>query len=151
VKCPFCDYLDDRVVDSRSSREGSAIRRRRECLSCKRRFTTYEYVEEANLMVLKKDGRRQTYDRRKILRAIRFACGKRPIGPKEMDDILERVESAIFARQGGEIDSSVIGELVMEQLREVDQVAYVRFASVYREFRDSEQFLEELNRLLGSN
>lgn len=149
MKCPFCGHPEDKVVDSRASKEGLAVRRRRECLSCERRFTTYEYVEEAELMVIKKDGRREPYDRRNILRGIRIACGKRPVGSREMEEMVDKIELSIFARQGRELSSSIIGQMVMDELREVDQVAYVRFASVYREFRDSEQFLEEINRLLG--
>ncbi|MCU0610891.1 MAG: transcriptional regulator NrdR [Candidatus Eisenbacteria bacterium] len=150
MKCPFCSHAEDRVVDSRSVHDGSAVRRRRECLGCGRRYTTYEYVEDADVVVVKKDGRREPYDREKVHRSISRACGKRPIGPRQTDEIVERVEAGLLALQGREIPTSLIGELVMEELRQADQVAYVRFASVYREFKDSEQFLKELNRLLGS-
>lgn len=150
MKCPFCGHLEDKVVDSRAVHEGAAVRRRRECLGCARRYTTYEYVEDADLVVVKKDGRREPYEREKIHRAIRTACGKRPIGPRQMDEIVDSVEAALFARQAREIPTSVIGECVMDQLRTMDQVAYVRFASVYREFKDSEQFLQELHRLMAA-
>ncbi|MBN1422985.1 transcriptional repressor NrdR, partial [Candidatus Fermentibacteria bacterium] len=116
MKCPFCGHPEDKVVDSRAVHEGSAVRRRRECLGCSRRYTTYEYVEDADVVVVKKDGRREPYDREKIHRAIRTACGKRPIGPQQMDEIVDRVEAALFAQQSHEIPTEVIGELVMERL-----------------------------------
>jgi transcriptional repressor NrdR len=150
MKCPFCSHPEDKVVDSRAVHDGAAVRRRRECLGCARRYTTYEYVEDPDVVVVKKDGRREPYDREKIHRAIQNACGKRPIGPRQMDEVVDSVEAELFARQSKEIPTSSIGEQVMDKLREVDQVAYVRFASVYREFKDSQQFLHELNRLLGS-
>ena len=149
MKCPFCGHTEDRVVDSRSAKEGAAIRRRRECIRCERRFTTYEYIEDADLTVVKKDGRREPYNRENILRGIRIACGKRPVGAKEMEEMTDKIESNIHAQLGREISSSSIGQMVMDELHKIDQVAYVRFASVYREFKDSEQFIDELNQLLG--
>ena len=149
MKCPFCGHTEDKVVDSRSAKEGSAIRRRRECIRCERRFTTYEYIEDADLTVVKKDGRREPYNRENILRGIRIACGKRPVGAKEMEEMTDKIESTIHAQLGREISSANIGQMVMDELRKIDHVAYVRFASVYREFKDSEQFLDELNQLLG--
>ncbi len=148
MKCPFCGHLEDKVVDSRAVQDGAAVWRRRECLGCSRRFTTYEYVEDIDVVVIKKDGRREPYDREKIRRAIEKACAKRPIGPRQIEEMVDRVEAAVFAQHAKEVPTSLIGEQVMETLRGVDQVAYVRFASVYREFRDTQQFLQELHRLL---
>lgn len=136
------------MVDSRSTREFAAIRRRRECLQCGKRFTTYEYIEEVALMVIKKDGRRQPYDRKKILSGIIRACEKRPIGLEQMEEVVIQIERAIYKKASREVESSRIGELVMQRLKLLDDVAYVRFASVYRQFKDVGQFMEELKQVL---
>jgi transcriptional repressor NrdR len=148
MKCPFCGFEEDRVVDSRSVREGTGVRRRRECLRCKERFTTYEYVEKVELMIMKNDGRLEPFDRGKLIEGIRLACKKRPIGVKKIEAIVDDVEKRIYSLSKGEIPSKQIGEVVMDILREVDEVAYVRFASVYRKFQDKTQFVEELKRML---
>jgi transcriptional repressor NrdR len=148
MKCPWCGYKEDRVVDSRSTAGASAIRRRRECLKCGRRFTTYEYIEENWLMVIKKDGRREPFDRKKILAGIMKACEKRPISLEKMEEIVRQVERTIQRTTEREVSSRRIGELVMEKLKQLDDVAYVRFASVYRQFRDVSQFMEELKSVL---
>ncbi|KPK98362.1 MAG: NrdR family transcriptional regulator [Omnitrophica WOR_2 bacterium SM23_72] len=149
MKCPFCGYKEDKVVDSRATSEESAIRRRRECLKCGKRFTTYEYIEEVSLMVIKKDGRREPFDRKKILAGVIRACEKRPIGMDKMEEIITQVERAIQRKSDREVSASRIGELVMEKLKAIDDVAYVRFASVYRQFKDVGQFMEELKDILG--
>ncbi|MFH1458448.1 MAG: transcriptional regulator NrdR [Candidatus Omnitrophota bacterium] len=149
MKCPYCDYKEDKVVDSRATSEESAIRRRRECLKCGKRFTTYEYIEEVSLMVIKKDGRREPFDRKKILAGVIRACEKRPISMEKMEEILTQVERAIQKKSDREVSASRIGELVMEKLKVLDDVAYVRFASVYRQFKDVGQFMEELKDILG--
>jgi transcriptional repressor NrdR len=147
VKCPFCDELEDKVVDSRMAKEGEVIRRRRECLSCKRRYTTYERVEEILLVVVKKDGRRESFDRTKILLGMKKACEKRPISTGTIEAVTDRIEKRIQEMGETEIESRVVGEEVMRELHQLDQVAYVRFASVYREFKDIEQFMDELKTL----
>lgn len=144
MKCPFCDDLEDKVVDSRMAKEGQVIRRRRECLSCKRRYTTYERVEESLPMVVKKDGRREPFDRLKILSGITKACEKRPISVSTIEAVTDRVEKRIQEMGETELSSNAIGEEVMKELHNLDQVAYVRFASVYREFKDIDQFMDEL-------
>jgi len=144
MKCPFCGYKEDKVVDSRETSEQSAVRRRRECLKCGKRFTTYEYVEEVSMMVIKKDGRREPFDRKKILSGVIRACEKRPISLEKMEEIVTQVERAIQKKSDREVLASRIGELVMERLKSLDDVAYVRFASVYRQFKDVGQFMEEL-------
>jgi transcriptional repressor NrdR len=151
MKCPFCGNAENKVIDSRISKDGKAIRRRRECLGCARRFTTYEYVEDILPMVVKKDGRREPFDRVKIRNGVMTACEKRPISMEDMEVIVENVESACQYQefQGGEIPSSVIGEKVMAELKALDGVAYVRFASVYRQFRDVGEFMSELKDLLS--
>jgi transcriptional repressor NrdR len=149
MRCSFCGYKEDKVVDSRSIQEDRAIRRRRECLKCGKRFTTYEYVEEVSMMVVKKDARREPFDRKKILSGIIRACEKRPISMEKMEEILTQVERAIQRKSDREVSSSRIGELVMERLKSLDDVAYVRFASVYRQFKDVGQFMEELKDILG--
>jgi len=149
MKCPYCGYKEDKVVDSRATQEESAIRRRRECLKCGKRFTTYEYVEEVSLMVIKKDGRREPFDRKKILSGIMTACEKRPISIEKMEEIVTQVERAIQKKSDREVPSSRIGELVMERLKLLDDVAYVRFASVYRQFKDVSQFMIELKDILN--
>jgi len=149
MKCPFCGNAENKVIDSRISKDGKAIRRRRECLACARRFTTYEYVEDILPMVVKKDGRREPFDRMKIRNGEMTACEKRPISMEDMDKIVENVEVACQEFQGEEIPSSVIGEKVMAELKALDGVAYVRFASVYRQFRDVGEFMAELKDLLS--
>ncbi len=149
MKCPFCGYAENKVIDSRISKDGKAIRRRRECLGCNRRFTTYEYVEDILPMVVKKDGRREPFDRTKIRNGIRTACEKRPISTDDIEKLVENVEAACQEFQGEEIPSSVIGEKVMNELKLLDGVAYVRFASVYRQFRDVGEFMTELKELLS--
>jgi transcriptional repressor NrdR len=149
MKCPFCQTLENKVIDSRLSQDGHVIRRRRECEMCERRFTTYERVEEILQMVVKKDGGREVFDRAKILSGIRKACEKRPVPVTAMDQIVEAIERELHESGEKEVSSSYIGERVMESLRRVDGVAYVRFASVYRSFRDVNEFLEELKHLAG--
>ena len=147
MKCPFCDHLDDKVVDSRLAREGQLIRRRRECLSCKRRYTTYERIEETQPVVVKKDGRREPFDRQKIFAGLKKACEKRPIKTDDLDAVADRIEKRIQEKSETEVPSRVIGEEIMRELRDLDQVAYVRFASVYRDFKDIDQFMNELRSL----
>ncbi len=147
MKCPFCAGVENRVIDSRISKDGNAIRRRRECAECGKRFTTYEFVEDVLPMVVKKDGRREPFDRNKILIGIKKACEKRPISVDVMEETADRIEQACQEFQAKEIPSSVIGEKVMSELHDLDEVAYVRFASVYRQFRDANEFLEELEDL----
>jgi transcriptional repressor NrdR len=148
MKCPSCGHLEDRVIDSRSAKEGQAIRRRRECLSCHRRFTTYETVETTPLLVIKKDGRREPFSREKILSGLLRACEKRPIPAERVHAIVDTLEADLLRQGADEVKSSEIGERVMEALHQLDEVAYVRFASVYRHFKDLNQFLEELRSLL---
>lgn len=147
MKCPFCDDIEDKVVDSRMAREGEVIRRRRECLSCKRRYTTYERVEESLPVVVKKDGRREPFDRGKILAGLKKACEKRPISTATIEAVADRIEKRIQEMGETELPSTVVGEEVMRELHQLDQVAYVRFASVYREFKDIDQFMDELKAL----
>ena len=149
MKCPYCGYKEDKVVDSRATAEESAVRRRRECLKCGKRFTTYEYIEEVSLMVIKKDGRREPFDRKKVLSGIIKACEKRPISMEKMEDIVIQIERAIQKKSDREVLASRIGELVMERLKTLDDVAYVRFASVYRQFKDVGQFMVELKDILN--
>jgi len=149
MKCPFCGYKEDKVVDSRATAEESAVRRRRECLKCAKRFTTYEYVEDVSLLVIKKDGRREPFDRKKILSGIMRACEKRPISMEKMEDVVTQIERAIQKKSDREVAANRIGELIMEKLKALDEVAYVRFASVYRQFKDVGQFMEELKDILG--
>jgi transcriptional repressor NrdR len=144
VKCPFCDELEDKVVDSRMAKEGELIRRRRECLGCKRRYTTYERVDEILPMVVKKDARRESFDRSKILAGLKKACEKRPISTATIESVTDRIEKRIQEMGETEIESRVVGEELMKELHQLDQVAYVRFASVYREFKDIDQFMDEL-------
>ena len=147
MKCPFCDELEDKVVDSRMAKEGEVIRRRRECLGCKRRYTTYERVEEILPVVVKKDGRRESFDRTKILSGLKKACEKRPISTATIEAVTDRIEKRIEEMGESEIESRIVGEEVMKELHQLDQVAYVRFASVYREFKDIDQFMDELKSL----
>lgn len=149
MKCPFCDSLEDKVVDSRSSKNGDAIRRRRECLSCAKRFTTYEQLEDIHPMVVKKDGRRQAFDRLKILSGLRKACEKRPVSQETLDDLVDDLQRELELKFDKEFPSSAIGELVMQKLYVLDEVAYVRFASVYRQFKDVKAFSDELKRFMS--
>ncbi len=149
MRCPFCDSADTKVIDSRPTEEGHAIRRRRGCDKCNRRFTTYEKVEETILMVIKKDGRREAFDRAKILNGIIKACEKRPVTMAQMEDIVTEIEKTISNSMEKEIESYDIGELIMNHLKDVDEVAYVRFASVYRQFTDVNTFVKEIEKLLG--
>lgn len=148
MKCPYCRAEDDKVVDSRSSNEGSVVRRRRECGKCKRRYTTYERVEATPLFVIKKDQRRELYDRTKVLAGIHRACEKRPVPAEVQEGIINDLEKMLEEKYDKEVPSSAIGEFVMEQLARIDQVAYVRFASVYRQFKDISHFMKELQTLL---
>lgn len=148
MRCPFCHHRGNRVVDSRTSRDGGAIRRRRVCTSCKRRFTTFEQVEQALPMVVKKDNRREPYDRSKIVGGLKRACEKRPVSMETIEQIADRVEAATLERGEPEVPSSFIGSMVMDELHRTDQVAYVRFASVYRSFKDIDEFMRELEELI---
>jgi transcriptional repressor NrdR len=145
MKCPFCTCEEDKVVDSRSSREGKAIRRRRECLSCGQRFTTYEYVETMPLTIVKADGRREPYDRQKILAGFNTACKKRPISTEAIEQMVDQIENQIQGMAEGEVSSKQVGELAMKALYQVDEVAYIRFASVYRKFKEIKEFLSEIS------
>jgi transcriptional repressor NrdR len=147
VKCPFCDKLEDKVIDSRTAREGEVIRRRRECLGCKRRFTTYERIEENLPMVVKKDNRREPFDRAKILSGLKKACEKRPVSIGALGSATDRIEKRIQDLGETEVPSRAVGEEVMRALQELDPVAYVRFASVYREFKDIDQFMDTIRAL----
>ena len=149
MKCPYCGYLDTRVIDSRPADDRNSIRRRRSCDECGKRFTTYEKVETIPLIVIKKDNNREEYDRSKIEAGVLRACHKRPVSAESIQELVNAVETEIFSREEKEISSSVIGEIVMEKLKELDAVAYVRFASVYREFKDVNTFMSELKKLLG--
>lgn len=148
MKCPFCSYLEDKVIDSRLSQDGSTTRRRRECLKCEKRFTTYERIEETLPLVVKKDGRREPFDRTKIMSGIMKACEKRPVPLEEIEKAVDTLEKRFLDSSERETQSKVIGEAVMEELKKLDEVAYVRFASVYRDFRDINEFMTELKELL---
>lgn len=148
MKCPFCGYLDTKVVDSRPDKGGATIRRRRECESCGKRFTTHERVEDILPLVLKKDGRRETFDRLKVIGGIQKACEKRPVSVEQIEQMVDRLESRLQESGEREVASTMIGEWVMNELHKVDQVAYVRFASVYRSFKDINEFMAELQDLL---
>jgi transcriptional repressor NrdR len=148
MKCPFCHETDNRVIDSRLSKDSNMIRRRRECTKCNRRFTTYERVEEMMPLVVKKDGRRESYDRIKIINGLKRACEKRPVSINTIESIADRIERSLQERGEKEIASSVIGEATMSELHDTDEVAYVRFASVYRSFKDITEFMVELEELL---
>ena len=149
MKCPFCGAIDSKVIDSRPTEDGEKIRRRRECLSCKKRFTTYEIVETVPLMVVKRDRSREAFDRQKLLNGMLRACEKRPVPFSQLEGIANEIEQALQNEMDREVPSARIGELVMDRLREVDEVAYVRFASVYRQFKDISTFMSELNKLLA--
>lgn len=149
MKCPYCGYSESKVVDSRPTEEEAAIRRRRECEKCARRFTTYEKVEEMPLIIVKKDGSREVYQRSKILNGLLRACQKRPVSITQIEGIVDEIEKELYNSMEKEIDSKKIGEMVMVRLKKIDDVAYVRFASVYRQFKDINTFLEELNKLVN--
>ena len=149
MRCPFCGKDNTRVIDSRPAEDGGAIRRRRECDACRKRFTTYEKVEMIPLIVIKKDNNRETYDRSKIEGGVIRACHKRPISADQIRSMIDEVEAAVFKKEEREISSREIGEMVMEKLKDLDSVAYVRFASVYREFKDVNTFMDELKKMLG--
>jgi transcriptional repressor NrdR len=148
MKCPFCAHVDDRVVDSRESHEGDVIRRRRECLKCERRFTTYERIDEVPYMVVKKDGRREQFDRQKVMAGLMKACEKRPVSPAKLEAIANVVEKFVQESRDRERPTTKIGELIMRKLKELDKVAYVRFASVYLDFKDVSEFMGELRTLV---
>ena len=148
MKCPFCGFPESKVIDSRPAEEGASIRRRRECLSCQKRFTTYEMMEHLPLVVVKKDGSRQTFDKMKLINGMLRACEKRPVPLSELQRVADEIEQEIRNTLDREVTSERVGELVMLKLKDLDEVAYVRFASVYRQFRDINTFMEELNRLL---
>jgi len=150
MKCPFCENPDTKVIDSRPTEEGQAVRRRRECDRCNKRFTTYEKIEQMLLMVVKKDGRREAFDRDKILSGIVKACEKRPVPMAELEKVVDDIERGLNNTMEKEIESNFIGELIMEHLRKIDEVAYVRFASVYRQFTDANTFVAEIEKLLKS-
>ena len=150
MKCPFCAHLGDKVVDSRESKEGEVIRRRRECLECGRRFTSYERIDEIPYMVIKKDGSRERFDRQKLIAGLLKACEKRPVSMSSIEKVADRVEGALQDKPEKEISTEEIGAFVMNELRRLDKVAYVRFASVYRHFRDINEFMSELKDLLGT-
>lgn len=149
MKCPFCDHLGDKVVDSRESKDGELIRRRRECQGCKRRFTSYERIEEIQFMVVKKDERRELFDRQKLLSGIIASCQKRPVSMADCQNIVNDVLAVVYEKPDREIHSTEIGEIVMDKLKQLDKVAYVRFASVYREFKDISDFVGELKPLMN--
>lgn len=151
MRCPFCGVVEDRVVDSRESRDSGTVRRRRECLGCNRRFTTYEKVEEIGYKVVKIDGTRQDFDRAKLLKGLEKACEKRPISPRQLEEIADAAENLLAEREDREVSTRELGEFLMERLRVLDQVAYVRFASVYRRFEDVEEFMAELKGLLDKD
>ena len=150
MKCPYCGYKESKVIDSRPAEEGSSIRRRRECLSCAKRFTTYETVESLPMVVIKKDGSRQSFDKRKVLNGMIGACEKRPVPFEVLEQKADEIEQTLQNSLEREVSTEYIGELVMDKLRAVDEVAYVRFASVYRQFKDIDTFMKELNKLLES-
>lgn len=148
MKCPFCNASDTKVIDSRPADDNSSIRRRRQCETCGKRFTTYEKLETMPLMVIKKDNSREVYDRAKIESGVVHSCHKRPVSPQQISRMIDEIENQIFNREEKEVSTSAIGELVMQKLKDLDEVAYVRFASVYREFKDVNTFMEELGKLL---
>jgi transcriptional repressor NrdR len=148
MNCPFCGHKQDRVVDSREGKEGDVVRRRRECLACERRFTTYERIDEIPYMVIKKDGRREKFDRQKVLAGLLKACEKRPVGMGRLAEIVDQVEARLAESPEREMSTTEIGEFLMDKLRSLDKIAYVRFASVYRDFQDEEAFFNELKNLI---
>lgn len=148
MKCPFCDYTESKVIDSRPVDEGTSIRRRRECLKCEKRFTTYEQIESVPLIVIKKDGKREVFNRQKLINGIMRACEKTQVSYSQAENLVSEIETSMHNRLDKEIPTTEIGEMVMNKLKLIDDIAYVRFASVYREFKDVNTFLEELNRIL---
>lgn len=148
MNCPFCGHVKDRVIDSRESKEGDVVRRRRQCLSCERRFTTYERIDEVPYMVVKKDGRREKFERQKVLAGLLKACEKRPVPMGRLAEVIDEIEAALTENPDREISTTKIGEMLMDRLRTLDKIAYVRFASVYRDFQDVEAFLNELKDLM---
>lgn len=148
MNCPFCGNLQDKVVDSRESKEGDSIRRRRQCLSCEKRFTTYERIDEVPYLVVKKDGRREKFDRQKVLGGLLKACEKRPVAMSKLSEVVNEVEAKVTDSPDREISTTEIGELIMDSLRDLDKIAYVRFASVYRDFQDEQAFFNELKALM---
>ena len=148
MKCPFCAHVDDKVIDSREGRQGDTIRRRRECLKCGRRFTTYERIDEIPYMVIKKDGRRERFERQKILQGLLKACEKRPVATPKLEAIVDEIEGVVQEATERELTTSEIGEMIMLRLKKLDKVAYVRFASVYMDFKDVQEFMSELKNLL---
>ena len=148
MKCPFCSHLEDKVVDSRESKEGEVIRRRRECLNCSKRFTSYERIDQIPHLVVKKDGRRERFDREKVMSGLLKACEKRPVPMKSLEAVADQVEAMMHESPDREVDADQIGEFLMDRLRELDKVAFVRFASVYRDFKDVDQFMATLKGLL---
>lgn len=148
MKCPYCDYSETKVIDSRPTEDSTSIRRRRECLRCQKRFTTYEKVEDIPVFVIKKDGKREPFDKRKILNGILKACEKRPVSILQIESVVDEIEKQVNNTMKQEVPSSLIGEFVMQKLKELDDVAYVRFASVYRQFKDINTFMEELQKIL---
>jgi len=148
MKCPFCGHLEDKVVDSRESKEGDAIRRRRQCLGCKRRFTSYERIDEIPYMVVKKDGRRERFDRQKVLAGVLKACEKRPVSMIQLEAIADKAEVTVQDSSEREVTTTTLGEMIMNELKSLDKVAYVRFASVYLDFKDVQEFMSELKELL---
>jgi transcriptional repressor NrdR len=149
VKCPYCGYKEDKVIDSRASADDNAIRRRRECLKCQRRFTTYEHIEDMPLMVVKKNGQRQGFDRNKLIAGILKACEKRPVSANKIECLVDNIERVLQRKNDKEVKSAQIGEMIMKKLHEIDEVAYVRFASVYREFKDVTEFMKEMKYVLA--
>ena len=148
MNCPFCGHLNDKVIDSRESKEGDAIRRRRQCLACERRFTTYERIDEVPYMVIKKDGRREKFDRQKVLAGLLKACEKRPVSMVKLSELVDRVEAKVSDSADREISTTEIGEMLIDTLKNLDKIAYVRFASVYRDFQDEQAFFNELKNLM---
>jgi len=148
LNCPFCGHLNDKVIDSRESKEGDAIRRRRQCLACDRRFTTYERIDEVTYMVIKKDGRREKFDRQKVLAGLLKACEKRPVSMARLSELVDRIEGKVSDSTEREISTTEIGEVLMDALKSLDKIAYVRFASVYRDFQDEQAFFNELKNLM---
>jgi len=149
MRCPFCGHLEDKVVDSREAREGDAIRRRRECLSCNKRFTSYERVEEVPILIVKKDGRREPFDRNKLLKGMMAACQKRPVRLSSLEELVSDIHTSMLEQPDREIHSMTLGEMAMDGLKAIDSVAYVRFASVYREFKDLSEFVKSIEALVG--
>ncbi|MFH1213847.1 MAG: transcriptional regulator NrdR [Candidatus Neomarinimicrobiota bacterium] len=150
MRCPFCNSQESKVIDSRTAQKNNAIRRRRECIDCGHRFTTYEYVVEYPLQIIKNDGRREEYDRSKLFDSIKIACNKRPVSPEKLESLVIDIEKEIEEASGGEVRSSQIGELVMRKLKELDEVAYIRFASVYKKFKDLDEFKDHIEKFGGA-